>query len=156
VFSSHRRFSSLPHRSLPCLYQWPSNAEDRIIIWHRDSLGILSLLLRFVLVGLAEVVVPVWTALRAISSENKDGEEGGGYLWIQANVLIAVAAFQTCGCLSVFSDKASCQRDKTVVKHVAPRQLTSGIKEVRSQRRLYSYNSAPLQPAAQCNPPLSS
>jgi hypothetical protein len=116
VFRSHRCFSSLPHRSLPYLYQWPSNAEDRIIIWHRDNPGILSLLLRFLLAGLAEVVVPVWTALHAISSENKADEEGESYLGIQANVFIAVAAFQTCGGWSVFSDKASCQRDKTVVK----------------------------------------
>jgi hypothetical protein len=58
----------------------------------------------------------VWTALRAISSENKDGEEGGTYLGIQANVLIAVAAFQTCGGLSVVSGNTSSQRYKTVVK----------------------------------------
>ena len=116
VFPSHRHFSSLPHRSLPCLYQWPSNAEDRITIWHRDSPGILSLLLRFLLVGLAEVVVPVWTALCAISSENKGGEEGGSCLGIQANILVVAAAFQTCGGLLLLSDKASCQRDKIVVK----------------------------------------
>jgi hypothetical protein len=82
VFPSHRRFSSLPHRSLPCLYQWPSNAADRITIWHRDSPGILSLLLRFLLLGFAEVVVPVWTALCAISPENKGDEEGGSCLGI--------------------------------------------------------------------------
>jgi hypothetical protein len=87
--------SSLLHLTLsPNLDQWSPSPKDRVHSWDRDSSGVRSFLPRFLLVGFAEIVVRVWTALLDVTKGKikKGRRKGGRYLWIQAHVFIIGAA----------------------------------------------------------------